>query len=77
MNAARSLAPSDFRAYAIDQAPRGKPETLGRARHRSTLARRCIIDFSMANRGSKQLAPKRGAGTNARDSIAGQSTAQK
>jgi hypothetical protein len=77
MNAARSLAPSDFRACAIDQAPRENPETLAGARQHSTPPLRCIIDVGMASRGSKQLPPKRGASINARDSIAGQSTAQK
>jgi hypothetical protein len=77
MNAAASLAPSDFRACAIDRAPREKTETLARVRQHSTPALRCIIDVGMAWRGSKQRPPKRGASINARDSIAGQSTAQK
>jgi hypothetical protein len=76
MNAAPSLAPSDFRACATSQAPREKPETLARARRHSMLPRR-ITGASLAKRCSKQQAPKRGASINARDSIAGQSTAQK
>jgi len=76
MNAAPSLAPSDFRACATGQAPREKPEALARARRHSMLPRR-ITGASLAKRCSKQRAPKRGASINARDSIAGQSTAQK
>jgi hypothetical protein len=70
MNAAPSLAPTDIRACAIDQAPREKTETLARALC-------CIIDVSKARHGSKQQPPKRGASINARECIAGQTTAQK
>ncbi len=73
MNAARSLAPTDIRACAIDQASTEKPETLPRARRHL----HCIIDLSMVGRDSKPQPPKRGANINARDGVAGQSTAQK
>jgi hypothetical protein len=75
MNAAPSLAPSDFPRMRDRSGPQGKKQLLVRAH--STPPLRCITDVSMAKRGSKQQAPKRGASTNARDSIAGQSTAQK
>jgi hypothetical protein len=77
MNAAPSLAPTDIRACAIDPASREKPETPARAHRRSPLALRCIIDIKLARRGSKQRPSKRGASINARNGIAGQSTAQK
>jgi hypothetical protein len=74
MNAAPSLAP-DIRACAIERAPRENNETRVRTHPRS--ARRCTIDLGVAKRGSKQPSPKRGANINARERIAGQSTAQK
>jgi hypothetical protein len=77
MNAAPSLAPSDFPRMRDRSGPQGKIQQLARARQHRTPPLRCITDVSMAKRGSKQQAPKRGASTNARDSIAGQSTAQK
>lgn len=73
MNAARSLAP-DIRAFAIDRAPGEKSKL--RVRDRQP-ALRSSINLGLARRGAKQQPLKRGATINARNSIAGQSTAQK
>ena len=74
MNAARSLAP-DIRARAIDRVSRENSQTRVRTRQRS--ARRCASNLGVTKSGSKQPPPKRGANINAREQIAGQSTAQK
>jgi len=78
MNAARTVALTDIRVRAIDQAPNEKPAMPVRARQSGAPALRRVTDFGMAENGSQQRAPKRSADINlVRDSIASQSTAQK
>ena len=75
MNAAPNLA--YIRACAIGQAPRETTATPARAGQHGMPALGCINGVGMARPGSKQPPLKRGANTNARNEIAGQSTAQK
>jgi hypothetical protein len=77
MNAAPNLAPTDIRACATGQAPRQTTATPARAGQHGMPALGCINGVGMARRGSKQRLPKRGPNINARNGIAGQSTAQK
>ena len=78
MSAARTVALTDIRVRAIDQAPNEKTTMPARARQSGTPALRSITDVSMAVNGSQQRTPKQSADINlVRHGIASQSTAQK